>query len=282
MNIQITSDRMIDLSDEELKLLNIKTISCFVNMGGKSYEDLIDVFPRDIFEYVRKTGKVAQTAAKSPEAYLNFFNQYANADTAIIHIACSSGISSIASNAEQASKIANGKVFVVDSLSAGNGLALIAYYIIELIKQGLSAEEISELAKKMVPKITCSFLLNTLTCLHKGGRCSALTYYSANILKIKPVIYFDTVGRMVVREKIMGSFNSAVKKYIRNTFNKYPNPDLSMLYIEESTPSEDMRNMLLEEIGKYHKFENIKFNVTSCNSCIHSGENIVGLMFVNN
>lgn len=64
MSIKIVSDRMIDLSEEELRTLNIGTISCYVNMDGKSYSNWDDIFPENIFKFMDETGRIAQTAAK--------------------------------------------------------------------------------------------------------------------------------------------------------------------------------------------------------------------------
>ena len=72
MSIQILADRMIDLRLEELKARNIGVISCWVNMDGKSYSDLEEVTPDDCFNYMDRTGKVAQTAAKARQSSLSW------------------------------------------------------------------------------------------------------------------------------------------------------------------------------------------------------------------
>lgn len=281
MNIQITSDRMIDLSDEELKSLNIKTISCYVNMGNESYFDMQNIFPNDIFDFVRRTGKVAKTAAQSMDAYAAFFAEHLTEDNYILHFACSSGISSICENAKKAAELSNGKIFVIDTLSLGNGIALLVKYALELIEVGEDIKTVYEKCLARVPFVQASFLLNTLECLHKGGRCSAIQYFGANLLKIRPTIYMDKTGNMKIREKRRGKFEIAIKSYIKDTFAKYPNPDLKSVYIEESTPNEEIRNLITTEIAKYFTFENMYFNTTSCNSCIHCGENTVAIFYMN-
>ena len=119
---------MIDLSKEELAELNIDTISCYINMDNKSYSDLEDVFPEDVFRFMEKTGQVAKTAAKSPALYSEFFGRFVEKGDTVIHFAVSSGISSIAENAKTAAKDYPEKVFVIDTLLLSNGIALLVKY----------------------------------------------------------------------------------------------------------------------------------------------------------
>ena len=281
MGIKIVADRMIDLTDEELKALDIDTISCYVNMDDKCYSDLEDVFPDDIFAFMDDTGRVAQTAAKSPALYAEFFEPFVARGDTVIHLAVSSGISSIAANAKTAAQDFPGKVFVIDTLLLSNGIALLAKYALQLIADGeTDAEKIVTLVEQKIPKIAGSFLLDTLDCLYKGGRCSGLTYYSANIFKIKPVIRMNETGHMVVREKHRGSQQKVLEPYIISTFEKYPNPDLDLLYVAYSTYNQEVMDEIVRLVKKYHEFKDIQFNLGSCNCCIHAGRNTYGLFFM--
>lgn len=283
MGIKIVADRMIDLSDEELAALNIDTISCYINMGGKSYSDLEDVFPEDIFRFMEETGDVAKTAAKSPALYSEFFGRYVAGGDTVIHFAVSSGISSIAENAKAAARDYPGKVFVIDTLLLSLGIALLAKYALQLISDGESdAEKIVALVTEKIPKIQGSFLIDTLDCLYKGGRCSGLTYHAANLLKIKPVIHMNNTGHMAVREKLRGSQARVLEPYIRNTFEKRPNPDLSLLYIVYTTYNKEVQENIANIVAKFYNFKQIKFNAVSCNCCVHSGRNTIGLFYVCN
>ncbi len=281
MGIKIVADRMIDLPKEELGSLNIDTISCYINMGGKSYSDLDDVFPEDVYRYMDETGQAAQTAAKSPELYSEFFKQFLDEYDTIIHFAASSGISSIAANAKKAAQNFPGRVFVIDTLQLSNGIALLVKYTLKLIENGeTDAQKIVNLVLEKIPKVQGSFLLDQLDCLYKGGRCSKLTFYAANLLKIKPVIHMNEKGQMVVREKFRGSQNKVLERYIKATFEKYPNPDLDCLYVVYSTYNKDVEEKILKIVAKYHTFRKIQFNYVSCNCCVHSGKNTIALFYM--
>jgi fatty acid-binding protein DegV len=107
-----------------------------------------------------------------------------------------------------------------------------------------------------------------------------MVYYAANLLKIKPVIYMNEQGRMVIREKHRGEQANVLGRYIKQTFEKYPNPDLSQLYISYTTYNEAVQARMLELVAQYHKFEKIQFNYCSCNCAVHSGRNTVAMFYM--
>lgn len=281
MGIKIVADRMIDLSNEELASLNIDTISCYINMGDKSYSDLEDVFPEDVFRFMDETGEVARTAAKSPALYSEFFGRFVDKGDIVIHFAVSSGISSIAENAKAAAKDYPGKVFVIDTLHLSLGIALLAKYALQLISDGeRDAEKIVTLVTEQIPKTQSSFLIDSLDSLYKGGRCSGLTYYAANLLKIKPVIHMNDTGHMVVREKLRGKQERILERYIRQTFEKHPNPDLSLLYVIYTSYNKAVQETIVDIVAKYYDFKKVEFNGASCNCCVHGGRNAIGLFYM--
>ncbi|MDR0326314.1 MAG: DegV family protein [Oscillospiraceae bacterium] len=282
MGIKILSDRMIDLPKDELSSMGVDTISCYINMDGKSYSDLDDVFPEDVFNFMDETGRVAQTAAKSPALYAEFFRPYVEQGDTVIHFSASSGISAIAGNAKTAAEeYFPGKVFVIDTLLLSNGIALLVKYALRLIADGeTDAEKVVSLVRAKIPKVQGSFLLDTLDCLYKGGRCSGLTYYAANYFKIKPVIHMDEKGRMVVREKLRGKRERVLEPYFQSTFTKYPDPELNQLYVVYTTYDIAVQDTIRNIVAKYHDFQNIQFNLVSCNCCVHSGRNTIGIFYM--
>lgn len=280
MKIKITADRIIDLSKEELDKLQIATMSCYIVMGDKSYEDMIDVTPDDVFKYVKETGDMAKTAAKSPDAYYEFFKQFTDKGMAVIHFAAASGISAICGFAkEAATRLPN--VYVIDTCSLSNGVALLAKHAIELIDEGKKdPKEIYEICMAKREKVQASFIIDKLEFLYKGGRCSSLQLFAANLLKIRPVITLDKdIGKMYTREKIIGSHRHALAQYVKNTFKKFPNPDLKHLYINHISKDEELIKHFIKLATSYYKFENVHIGTVGCNCSVHGGPNTFGIVY---
>ena len=90
----------------------------------------------------------------------------------------------------------------------------------------------------------------------------------------------NKTGHMVVREKHRGERRAALKHYIKETFNKYPNPVLDILYIAYTTYDEEIHNYVVELIGQYHKFDKIQVSSCSCNCSVHSGRNATAVFYM--
>lgn len=54
-----------------------------------------------------------------------------------------------------------------------------------------------------MPCVDASFVIDSLEYLYKGGRCSALAMFGANLLKLKPCIQVKN-GKMDVAKKYRG------------------------------------------------------------------------------
>ena len=278
MKIKITADRIIDLPKAELDRLGISTISVFINVGEKSHEDMIDITLDEVFLKMRETGELAKTAAKSPEAYYEFFKNQGGPDTAIIHFAAASGTSAICSYALEASKRLK-NVYVFDTRALSCGIAILAKYAVELAATGeTDPQKILELCEAKREKLQFSFMIDTLECLHKGGRCSVLKYGIAKLLKLKPVVTVDAkTANMSVREKCRGNLKKCLTDYVLGTFKKYPNPDLKDIYIMHTSPKNEFLQHFLDAIKSLHIFENTHIIQAGCNSGVHSGPNTFGL-----
>lgn len=211
-NIKITCDSTADLSEQLLTKYNIDVTPLYIILEDKSYCDSIDIQPEDIYEYAERTGKLPKTAAVSVQNYIDFFSKYKKEFDAIIHINIGAKFSSTHQNAYIAAQEFS-NVFVVDSENLSTGSGHIVLEAAKLANQGLTAVEIIDKLQELIPKVEASFVINTLDYLKMGGRCSALTAFSANLLNIKPCIEVID-GKMDVGKKYRGKIDKAIRKYV--------------------------------------------------------------------
>ena len=188
--IRITADSTCDLGENIQKRgIGIKPLS--VILGETAYSDGVDIVPQDIFKYVEATGQLPKTAAPSIADYEDFFRPYVEAGDTVIHFNISSKASSSYSYAAEAAKSFGGKVFAVDSKALSTGQGLVILLAADLRDAGASAEEIVEKVSAVRPKVNTSFVPDRLDYLYKGGRCSRMALYGANLLKIHPLIEME-------------------------------------------------------------------------------------------
>ena len=93
MRIKITSDSTCDLSPELVRENDIEIFPLFVNMGGKSYLDCVNIQPKDIFAHVAGGGELCSTAAVPVGTYQERFEALRKEYDAVVHINLGSGFS---------------------------------------------------------------------------------------------------------------------------------------------------------------------------------------------
>ena len=177
MKIKITTDSTADVSKDFLESYGISYIPLIVNVGDEERFDTIDVNSTMIADYVSKTGKLPKTAARSTEDFKTFFKQFLDEGyDAIIHFSISNELSVTCQNAKRASfELCQDKIFIVDSKNLSTGTTLLALHAVELANQGMSAKDIVDIETRRAYNVQSSFVVETLTYLYKGGRCSLLS-----------------------------------------------------------------------------------------------------------
>ena len=195
-----------------------------------------------------------------------------------MHFSLSSELSVACANAKAAAaKFKN--VFVVDSRSLSTGIALLAIYAAKLAKAGVSASEIYERSLKRIPFVQTSFELKRIDYLYKGGRCSALAYFGANLLKIRPQILVKN-GKMVSGKKYRGNYEHVVKNYCRDVLEEFDNPDLEEAFVTYTTASREIVNYAVKEL-KDAGFKNVYTTRAGGTVTSHCGEDCLGILYIN-
>lgn len=277
MKIAISAESTIDLPKDMLKKLNISTVPFGVLLGDELINDG-DITIDELFEFVKKNNILPKTSAVNEFQFQEHFEKLLKKNDAVVHFSLSSEASCAYANAKLvADKMEN--VFVVDSLSLSTGIALLALNAIKLVKEGKTAQEIYDISIKLREKIQVSFIIEKLTFLYKGGRCSALQLFGSNLLRIRPQILLIK-GKMSVGKKFRGSINDATKSYCNEVMEANPDPDLDTAFITYSTATEEMLNHARTAL-KNKGFKNIYETRAGCTVSSHCGEHTLGLLFIN-
>ena len=135
----------------------------------------------------------------------------------VIAIILSSKLSGSYNCAVSAAKKFNGKVRVIDSLNACIGERILCQYALNLIKDGLSLDEVVSKLEENKKKIKLLALLDTLKYLKRGGRISAVVALTGEVFNIKPVVSVEN-GEVKLVGKAVGSRkgNNLLMKLVEN------------------------------------------------------------------
>ena len=277
-NVVITSDSTTDLSKELKERYNVTIMPLKVTLGDKTYTDGVDINPDDIYAHHDKTGELPKTAATNVGDCIDFFKPFCEAGKTVIHFTISSEMSSTYNNACIAAE-EMGNVYVIDTknLSTGGGLLVVA--AAEMIASGLSAEETVEKTRALVPCVDASFIIDSLEYLYKGGRCSALAMFGANLLKLKPCIQVKD-GKMDVAKKYRGKFSEVAKQYINEKNADYSDIDLDRVFVTHAGCDPELMNELVDIVKSKAPFKEVFLTRAGCTVSSHCGANTLGVLFI--
>lgn len=281
--IKITVDSPADLPKNLVEKLDIKVIPLYVNTKYGSHKDMIDITPNDIFNQYETTKVLPKTSACTIEDYINAFKSIIDNGDKIIHFNIGSKFSSCYQNACIASKeFHEGNIFVVDSQNLSSGMALCVLAADKFIKQGKPIDSIADkISKDIIPNIETSFIIETLTYLHAGGRCSSVAKFGANLLKIKPCIELEH-GEMTSGKKYRGPFSKCVDEYIVDRLSNRNDIDKEVIFITHSPCEKEIIDQIKIKLQKKYNFKKIIEAQTSCTISSHCGPNTVGVIFMRN
>ncbi len=277
MKIKVLSDSTCDLSQELIEKYNIGIIPLYVTAGDKSYLDGVEIRPEQLYKLVREDGLHAGTAAVNIQTYLDVFSSYLKEYDAIVHFTISSSMSSCYQNACIAAEEL-GNVYVIDSENLSTGIGHLVIDAADMAAAGLEPAAIKAELDERKKKLDVSFVVDTLDFLRRGGRCSAVEAFGANLLKLHPCIQVRD-GAMGVGKKFRGSMDKCYAEYVRAALSEPETIDTRRIFITDSGISEEERASLHELVASLLPFEEILHTQAGCTVSGHCGPGTMGVLF---
>lgn len=277
MKIKITADSTCDLPEELARRYDIAIIPLYVVLNGEMKKDGIEITADEIFKNVDAGGDIGSTAAVNVADYADVFSRYLEKYDAIIHFSISSDMSTCYQNACIAAEEL-GNVYPIDSRSLSNGIANLAIDAAIMAEQGMDAADIKTAVDEMKDRLDVSFLLDTLTYLHKGGRCSAVAALGANLLSLRPCIEVRG-GEMGVGKKYRGSHEKCLLKYIEDRITERDDIDTKRVFVEHSGLDEELFGRLTDKVRSLGIFDEVIACRAGCTISNHCGPKCFALMF---
>lgn len=277
----ITADSTCDLPKSIIEKNNIVIIPLSILLGDKTYTDGVDIFPNDIYDFVKETNTLPKTSAVTPAQYFSSFEKITSQGKAVVHISLSSAISSSYQNACLAANDFD-DVFVVDSKSLCTAMGLVVLKACDFRAKGFDAKKIASRTNSIVPKVSTTFVLDTLEYLHKGGRCSGVARFGANLLGIKPSIGIDPkVGSLDVIKKYRGKLENVYKQYAEDCLKNINKIDTSRIVVADSGGvSREVISYTMGLIAGKAKFDEIITADAGCTISSHCGPKTLAIFYI--
>ena len=211
----VSTDSTGDLKKEYREERNIWFVPLTFNMEKDgNLEERLDNFEKEE-EYVAFYEKVSagyfpRTTKLNYEAHIEHFTKMAEAGVKdVLHFTISSGLANTITITTQAAADVKAKypdfnVYAVDPLTATVGQGMLAGIAADCRDKGMTAKDAYEYILGLRQYIQHCIIPNDLFYLKKGGRVSGASAAIGTMLNIKPMLAFDSEGKLKTVEKCKG------------------------------------------------------------------------------
>ena len=215
--VKILSDSTCDLSEALLEQYGVEILPLHILLDEDDRLDRIDITPDELFAWSDAHRATPKTAAFSVDEARQHFKPHLDAGEDIMCFSISASMSASNQNMRLAAAELNAEdhVCVIDSqnLSTGIGLQVIEAAI--MAQQGAPLREIEQHILHIRPLVRASFVVDTLTYLHRGGRCGSVSALAGSALRLHPRIAV-TNGAMGAGKKYRGKLAHVIDAYVRD------------------------------------------------------------------
>lgn len=215
--VKIIADSTCDLSKDLLERYDIDILPLYIILGDKEYQDGRGVTPDEIYKWSDANNTTPKTAACSLEEATELFRKYVGESREIVCFSISNDMSTTGNVMRLAAESLNAedKIAVVNSANLSTGIGLMVLEAAEMAQKGCSKAEIVARIEQIRPRVRSSFVVDTLTYLHRGGRCSGAAALLGTTLKLHPRIAVEN-GKMAPGRKYRGKMSHVILSYAKD------------------------------------------------------------------
>lgn len=283
LQVKIITDSTSDLSDDILKKYDIDVLPLYVHMGDKEYKDKVNITPDEIYKWSNANKSTPKTSAPSIDDVILAIKPYKEKNKDIIMFAISENMSTTANVMRLAADELDysNHVFVVDSASLSTGIGLLIVEAAVMAKKRVDAAEIVKTIESLKPYVRASFVVDTLTYLHRGGRCSSTSALIGGVLNFKPRIVVNN-GKMESDKKYRGNIRKVIMQYAKDMEKELKHAKKDRVFITHSGCKSEIVDSVREYIESLNHFDNIIETRAGSVISSHCGPGTLGILYIAN
>ncbi len=277
--IRIVADSTCDLSAEIVRTYDITIIPLNIVLDMNSYQDGIEITPQEIYKWSDEHNTTPKTAAPELGRVLEILRPMAEAKDDIIFIGISQEMSVTCQVVRMAgAELEYDRLWVINSMNLSTGIGLQVLRAALLVQEGMQAENIVTEIEKAREKVCASFVVDTLTYLHRGGRCNTVTALLGNTLKLKPMIAVKD-GKMGVDKKYRGRQQAVIRSYAKELEAELLQADPARVFITHSGIDTLIEKETYDYLSSLHYFDEILITRAGGVVSSHCGPNTLGILY---
>jgi len=279
--IKIISDSTCDLSKDLIEKYNISILPLHIHLGDKEYEDGVTITPDEIYTWADANNTTPKTSASSMAEAIDMFQPFIDKGDELIVFSIASGMSANNNVMRLAAEEldAEDRIHVIDSANLSTGIGLLILEAATMAQEGKSADEIVEKIEELKPLVRASFVVDTLTYLHRGGRCNSVEALAGSVLKLHPKIVVEN-GKMSANKKYRGKIGSVIISYVKDMEDALKNAKKDRVFITHSGCDEEILNNVRTYLESLNRFDEILTTRAGSVISSHCGPGTLGVLFI--
>ena len=281
MSVKIISDSTCDLSKELVEKYNISILPLHIVLGEAEYKDGEEIGPDEIYKWADENKTTPKTSAIAITDVMDEYEKWLKEYDEIVSFSISGKMSTTVNVMRMGADEleVEDRVFVVDSenLSTGSGLLVIEAAI--MAQEGKNAKEIVACIEELKSRVKASFVVDTLTYLHRGGRCSGVAALAGSALKLHPKIVVED-GSMKPDKKYRGKMKKVILDYAKEMEEKLLQAKKDRVFITHSGCEAEVLEGVEEYLKSLNYFDEILITRAGGVISSHCGPGTLGVLYL--
>lgn len=282
--VKIVADSTCDLSKELLEEYDITILPLHIICNDADYLDGFSISPEEIFEWSEANKTTPKTSAVAPGEAMDGIRPLVEAGHDVICISISDELSTTGNVMRLTAQMLNEEagreqVKVINSANLSTGIGLLVVEAAIMAKDGMESYKIVERIEELVSKVRASFVVDTLTYLHRGGRCSGLAAIAGGALKLHPKIVVKN-GVLTVDKKYRGSIKHVLIQYTHEMLDLFMNARTERVFITHACCDKAVVDAVHEYVSELGIFDEIIETQAGGVISSHCGPGTLGVLFL--
>ena len=279
--IQIVSDSTCDLTPELIERYQIQILPLHVVLGDEEFLDGVTIHPDEIYAWSDAHKTTPKTSAPSLADAVSLFEPILAQGNSIVAFSISTDMSTSYNCMQLAAREleAQDRIVVIDSANLSTGIGHLVIEAAIMAQNGHSLEEIKTEIEQLKPFVRSSFVVDTLTYLYRGGRCSGLSALAGSALKLHPKIVVEK-GVMHATKKYRGAYASVVLSYVKDMEPMLMTAKNERVFITHSGIDPAIANSVREYLESLNVFDEILETRAGGVISSHCGYGTLGVLFI--
>lgn len=279
--IKIVADSTCDLSKELVEKYDIQIAPLHILLGEKEYLDGVSITPDEIYAWADENNETPKTSAIGFEDAMRVVGQIKDTEDEMIVFTISGKMSTTVNVFRMVAEEleVEDKITIIDSENLSTGCGLLVLKAASMSQKGKTRAEICEEIEKTKGKVSASFIVDTLTYLHRGGRCNSIETLAGGVLKLHPKIVVSN-GSMGADKKYRGKMSKAILEYVKDMEEVLKQAEKTRVFITHSGCEQEIIDSVYAYLESLHYFDEIL--VTRAGGVIssHCGPGTLGILFI--